>query len=188
MAASMLAGCREHAGDGTAQPEAETSLIQWSPSALEDGHDSGLPICDPQTGGVRELIDITGDQAALTTLRRPRRRDLGQRFTMICTSWPRAVSHVARRSIVTLSRRPRRALDSVGWSVPQSRAASVCVSWRCCKADLIAIISLALAASSAASAVVKPISSKTLPPLASNGMDFIANPPNPDRVLCADVL
>lgn len=83
--------------------------------------------------------------------------------------------------MVTHSRRPSRAFDSVGWSVPQSRAASICVSFRSCMTDLIAIISLALAVSSAASSGVKPISSNTLPVPISNGPDFIAGSPYPVR-------
>ena len=38
---------------------------------------------------------------------------------MISTSFPSALSQLARRSIVTLSKRPRSTLDRVAWSVPQ---------------------------------------------------------------------
>jgi hypothetical protein len=47
--------------------------------------------------------------------------------------------------MVTLSMRPRRTLDSVGWSVPQRRAASSCVSFRLLMVSLMAVMSLLFA-------------------------------------------
>ena len=74
--------------------------------------------------------------------------------------------------MVTLSIRPRSTLDSVGWSVPQRRAASSCVSLRRLMVSPMAVISLLFAVSSAASAGVNPMSANTLPLLFSGEVFF----------------